>query len=67
MRTLLTLILTSACGMTAVQVRDRDLCYERAESAAQARVDAECAESFAACPVADDIMDELRQAQESCP
>jgi hypothetical protein len=53
--------------MTAVQVRDRDLCYERAESAAQARVDAECAESFAACPVADDIMDELRQAQESCP
>jgi hypothetical protein len=53
--------------MTAVQVRDRELCYSRAEAAAQKRVDQECADSFQTCLSANDILDELRVAQESCP
>lgn len=68
MRTLITLVLTSAaCGPSAEQLRDRELCYERAESAAQARVDHECPDLFTDCPVANDILDELRVAQEACP
>jgi hypothetical protein len=58
---------TTACGLSAVQVRERELCYERAEAAAQARVDAECAESFTDCATADAILTELRTAQEACP
>ena len=55
------------CGLTAAQVRERELCYSRAEAAAQERVDRECAVSFSTCPVARDILDELRRAQEECP
>jgi len=61
------LALALACGPTAEQLRERELCYERAESAAQSRVDSECPGSFAECPAADGIMAELRQAQEACP
>jgi hypothetical protein len=63
---LLTLALTG-CGLTAAQVRDRELCYTRAESAAQRRVDLECRGSFLACPAADGILADLRRAQEACP
>jgi hypothetical protein len=59
--------ISTGCGLTAVQIRERDLCYERADAAAQGRVDRECSDSFAACPTADAIMDELRRAQEACP
>jgi hypothetical protein len=55
------------CGPTADELAARERCYEQAESDAQVRVDAECPESFAACPVADDIMGDLRAAQEACP
>jgi hypothetical protein len=68
MRTILGIILASAaCGPSVEQLRDRELCYERAEGAAQARVDGECSGSFATCPAADGILDELRLAQEACP
>jgi len=56
-----------ACGMTATQVAARGRCYEQAEAEAQARVDRECAESFARCASRDDIMAELRREQEACP
>jgi hypothetical protein len=58
---------SSGCGMSAAQVRDRELCYNRAETVAQDRVDRECSGSFRTCPVADDIMEQLRRAQEACP
>ena len=62
------LIGLTGCGMSATQVRARDLCYSRAEAAAQARVDDECsAGSFAECPARHAILDELRRAQEACP
>lgn len=57
---------TTGCGLSASQVRDRNLCYHRADAAAQARVDAECPESFLKCSAADPIMAELRAAQEEC-
>lgn len=66
MKTLIMLALTG-CGLTAAQVRERELCYSRAESAAQARVDVECAASFATCAVGREILEELRIAQEACP
>lgn len=55
------------CGLSAAQVRERELCYSRAEAAAQDRVDRECSGSFRTCPAADAIMAELRAAQEACP
>jgi hypothetical protein len=64
---LLLCVLGPACGPSAEQLRERELCYERAESAAQQRVDTECPGSFAECAAADGIMAELRQAQEACP
>lgn len=67
MRAILATLALAGCGLTAAQIRERDLCYERADAAAQDRVDRECAESFSTCPTADDIMDELRRAQEACP
>ncbi len=57
----------TGCGMSAVQVRDRNLCYGRADAAAQKRVDQECSDSFTTCLAANDILDELRAAQEACP
>ena len=57
----------AACGMTALQVRERDLCYSRAEIKAQDRVDSECDGAFKTCSAARDIMDELRRAEEACP
>jgi hypothetical protein len=66
MRVLLILTL-AGCGMSAAQVRERELCYNRAETVAQDRVDRECSGSFRTCPVADDIMEQLRRAQEACP
>lgn len=56
----------TGCSLSAAQLRDRNLCYHRADAAAQARVDAECADSFATCGAADPIMTELRTAQEAC-
>ncbi len=67
MRSILFVWLTIGCGLSAAQVRERDLCYERAEAAAQKRVDDECPESFAACPARDDIMAQLKRDQEACP
>lgn len=68
MRTLVALsISAAACGPTIEQLHERELCYQRAETAAQARVDAECPDLFTECPVADDILADLRQAQETCP
>jgi hypothetical protein len=61
------IMLAVACGMTAAQVRERELCYAKAEANAQKRVDTECAVSFATCPLAGAILDELRAAQEACP
>lgn len=54
------------CGLTATQVRERELCYGRAEAAAQKRVDAECPGKFSECAAADEILGELRTAQEAC-
>lgn len=51
----------AACG-------PRDACYDAAEAAAQARVDAECPGGvIETCPVAGAIVEELRVAQERCP
>lgn len=62
------LLMLAACGPSAEQLRDRELCYERAETEAQQRVDAECeGMAFAECPGAHAILDELRRAQEACP
>ena len=60
---------STGCGPSAMQLRERDPCYEHAEAAAQARVDAECPapDAFASCASADAILDELRQAREACP
>jgi hypothetical protein len=64
---LLTLTL-AACGPTAEQLRARELCYTRAETEAQKRVDIECeGAAFAECQAARDILDDLRVAQEACP
>jgi hypothetical protein len=60
-------VLVAGCGLSAVQVRDRNLCYERADAAAQARVDRECPGSFSDCEAANAILDELRAAQKACP
>lgn len=65
---LIVCLVIGGCGLSAVQIRERDLCFERAETAAQKRVDDECAEgSFSTCPAAKSILDELRAAQEACP
>jgi hypothetical protein len=55
------------CGPTPEQLREREICYAKAEAAAQERVDTECAVSFATCPKGAEILDQLRTAQESCP
>ncbi|MEY4545363.1 MAG: hypothetical protein RL685_1558 [Pseudomonadota bacterium] len=61
-------LVATACGATAEQLRDRDLCYERAESAAQRRVDVECeGMGFAECPGSRAILEDLRKQQEACP
>ena len=60
------MFMLTGCGLTATQVRERQLCYHRADAAAQARVDAECPGSFSKCESADPIMAELRQSQEAC-
>lgn len=49
----------------------RALCYAAADLRAQSRVDHECrlgdaGVAFAECPAHDEIMDELKAAQESC-
>jgi hypothetical protein len=60
--------LALACSATPEQLRERELCYERAESEAQRRVDSECeGMAFAECPVGHRILDDLRKAQEACP
>ncbi len=66
MRILLTLALT-ACGLTAVQIQERERCYERAEAAAQARVDRECPDLFTTCQAGPAILAELQREQERCP
>lgn len=64
----LVLAIAAGCGATLAEVRERDLCYERAETAAQKRVDVECeGASFSECPAAPAILDDLRKAQEGCP
>lgn len=60
------LALALGCGASLEQLRARELCYSHAESAAQARVDAECAEGLAACASTDDIFAELQRSQEAC-
>ena len=59
-----------ACGPSLDQIRVRELCYTRAEAAAQARVDRECyaaGQPFAACPARPDILAQLQREQEACP
>jgi hypothetical protein len=56
----------TGCGLSAVQVKERTLCYQHADAAAQKRVDQECGDSFQTCLAAHDILDELRAAQEAC-
>lgn len=67
MRVAILIITAAGCGLSATQVRERELCYDRAETAAQKRVDDECSGSFSTCPVRSDIMAELRRNQEACP
>lgn len=62
----ITMVALTGCGLSAVQIRDRNLCYGRADAAAQARVDAECSDSFRSCPAAQSILDQLRTEQEAC-
>lgn len=57
----------AGCGPTAAQVRERELCYERAEAGAQLRVDLECPGLFSTCVASTDILAELRREQEACP
>lgn len=64
---LVAMVALTACGMSATQVRERELCYSKAEAKAQERVDRECSASFSTCPVARDILDGLRKDQEACP
>jgi hypothetical protein len=61
------LVLAAGCGLTAVQIKDRERCYARAEAHAQERVDDECPDTFRTCIKANDILEELRKAQEACP
>lgn len=56
-----------ACGPGAAELAERERCYEAAEAAAQRRADRECPDLFIECHSADDILDELRRAQEACP
>lgn len=60
----LALLVVVGCGPTAAE---RARCYQAADAVAQARVDRECPGSFATCPAAEAIVDELRDAQEACP
>jgi hypothetical protein len=60
-------VIVTGCGLSAVQVKERTLCYQHADAAAQKRVDQECSDSFTTCLAAHDILDELRAAQEACP
>lgn len=60
------LVFVLGCGASLEQLRARELCYSHAESAAQARVDAECSEGLAACASTDDIFAELQASQEAC-
>jgi hypothetical protein len=56
----------AGCGASLEQLRNREDCYFRAESDAQVRVDLECKDGFAACASKDDIMAQLKAAQEAC-
>ncbi len=69
----LTLFLFTACG-AALPPPARALCYAAADSRAQYRVDHECrigdagvaTQSFAECPVHDEILAGLKADQEAC-
>lgn len=59
-----------ACGPSAAQLQARTArtpCYDQADADAQRRIDAECPGPFATCPSANEIIAELRLAQERCP
>jgi hypothetical protein len=59
-------LLALACGVAAVPPA-RAVCYAAADRRAQARVDAECKDGFAACPARDDILAQLAADQAGCP
>jgi hypothetical protein len=58
------LVAGAGCGPSAAE---RERCYAAAETAAQRRVERECPGLFDPCPASDDILAELRAAQEGCP
>jgi hypothetical protein len=61
-------VLTVSCGASLAQLRDREMCYTRAETQAQKRIDVECeGMAFAECPAARAILQDLQKAQEACP
>lgn len=67
MKTLVILMLLTACGPSLAQIKENDPCYEQAEAEAEVRVKAECNGSLSQCTVAGDILSELQRKYEACP
>lgn len=61
--------LAVSCGAATLdQLRERDLCFTRAETEAQKRIDVECEGTpFAECSAGRAILEDLRKAHEACP
>lgn len=61
------MVLLVGCGGSLLDRGARELCYAQAEAKAQAKADAQCADlAFLECPLADEIMSELKADQEAC-
>lgn len=67
MRGFILVALLLGCGPHFAQFQTREICYSRAEVAAQALIDAECPQGLIYCSAAARILGGLQRDQEACP